>query len=214
MGAVEGTEGAVLVARRTFDKVEALPLEVAELLNVEELRTLDDVHDGWGMAIWYVCHAVIAAPTASTAAKEAARWTLANFIPSKRELQATFVAEASRARDREPLLTEGRAKLDLIPTEGGGTLFHWAQAFIEAGKGLDPLLQGRAEAKVDRSEAGKLRSQLISRLVRLRQAMGELLEETPDGGAAIIQSVFSYYDMLEAMRAKGSQDPTPPVPAT
>ena len=186
LNSVTGIESLVGITERTFAKVEALPAEVLKLLNVAELRTLDQVHDGWGSAIWHVCEGVLAAPTASAAAKEAARWTLDNLVPSKRELQATFVLEASRARDREVKLTEGRAKLESIPTVDGGTLHQWAHAFIEAGKGLDPLLHDRAESRVDRSEAGKLRGQLIGQIARLREVIGEVLEETPDRGAAVL----------------------------
>ena len=212
LNSVTGIESLVGITERTYAKVEALPAEVLKLLNVAELRTLDQVHDGWGMAIWHVCEGVLVAPTASAAAKEAARWTLDNFVPSKSELRATFVLEASRARDREVKLTEGRAKLESIPTVDGGTLHTWAHAFIEAGKGLDPLLHDRAESRVDRSEAGKLRGQLIGQIARLREVIGEVLEETPDHGAAVLKSLFGYYDMLVEMRAKGSQDPTPPPP--
>ena len=212
LAAVPGIEGVVLVTRRVFDKIEALPAEVVGLLNTVELRTLDDVHDGWGMSIWYACHAVLSAPTASAAAKQAAQWTLTNFIPERRELQASFVTEASRARDREVKLTEGRAMLESIPVVDGGTLYHWAQAFIEAGMGLDPLLHGRAEGRVDRSEAGKLRGQAIARIARLREVIGDVLAETPDGGAKVLQDLFGYGDLLVDMRKRGDTSPTPKPP--
>lgn len=213
LDSVTGIAALVGVTERTFGKLEALPAEVLKLLNANELRTLDQVHDGWGSAIWHVCEGVLAAPTASAAAKEAARWTLDNFVPSKSELRATYVLEASRARDREVKLTEGRAKLESIPTVDGGTLHTWAVAFIEAGKGLDPLLHDRAEGRVDRSDASKLRGQMIGQIARLREVIGEVLEETPDQGAAVLKSLFGYYDMLVEMRSKGSQEPTPTPPA-
>ena len=213
LAAVEGIGGLVRVARRTYDKVEALPPELIGLLNSGELKALDGVHDGWGMGVWNVCHGALSAPTASAELKHIAQWTLTHFIPEKRELQASFVTEATRARDREPKLAEGRAMLETVPMPDGGTLYQWVHSFLEAGKGLDPLLHGRAEARVDRSEAGKLRGQLIGQIARLREVIGDVLEETPDHGAAVLQSLFGYYDMLVEMRRSGSEDPTPPPPA-
>ena len=212
LDSVTGSAPWVRVAEGTFNKVEALPPEVLRLLNAAELRTLDQLHDGWGSAIRHVCEGVLLAPTASAAAKAAAQWTLDNFVPSRSELRATYVLEASRARDREVKLTEGRAMLESIPVPDGGTLHTWAVAFVEAGKGLDPLLHDRAEARVDRSEAAGLRGQLIGQIARLREVIGELLAETPDHGAAVLKSLFGYYDMLVEMRSKGSQDPTPTPP--
>jgi hypothetical protein len=213
LAAVPGIDGVVQSARRIYEKIEALPPEVLGLLNVDELKALDGVHDGWGMGVWYACQATLSAPTASAELKRTAQWTLTNFIPEKRELQATFVKEATRARDREPTLAEGRAQLEAVPMTDGRTLYAWVHDFLEAGKGLDPLLQGRAEGQVDRSEAGKLRGLLIGRLAKLREAIADVLEETPDGGAAVLQGLFGYYDLLADMRSKNSKEPTPPPPA-
>ena len=84
--------------------------------------------------------------------RRSGRWILSREgnqqtrVPLKSELRATYVLEASRARDREVKLTEGRAMLESIPVVDGGTLHTWAQAFIEGRPA--PLSQHRNSACV------------------------------------------------------------------
>ena len=210
--AVTDAAGGARALDRTLAKLVALPAEVkGRLTNADALADGDDVHDGFGTALWHLAQAYLALPTASPQARAAARYVVATFIPERRELGDSFATEARRATGRVPALTTGRPQLDVLPVEGG-TSHLWASGFVEAGAALAPLLEGRADAKGTRSTAATLRAQAIGQTNRFRGAVRDALSDTPDQGAAVDKRLFAYLDLLADMRDRGSVEPTPPPP--
>ena len=210
VNAIADVAGGANVLDRTYVKLAALPPELGGgATNAEALESGDSLHDGFGLALWYLAHAYLAAPNATPQARAGAQYILANFITERRELNDSFATEAGRAATRQPKLVEGRTQLDALPVEGG-TAHLWATAYIDAGMSLAPLLQGRADAKGARTPAGALRAQAIGQIGRFRAAIHDALIDTPDQGHAVDKRLFAYLDLLAELRNRGSNEPTPP----
>lgn len=196
----------------TLGEVEALPPEsFGEKPNAEELKTVDDHHDGIGLALFYLALAYRACPTASAEAKQAAKLILDRYVPSRGHLRATYATEAARAKSRQAPLAADKPTLDHLPVEGG-TAHDWATTYVEDGLKLDALLFGRADQTGTRTPASRLRVQAIGEVGTLRDTIAQALRRTPDGGRAVDKWLFGYLDLLADMRGRGSKEPTPPPP--
>jgi hypothetical protein len=213
-----------LTVRR--DKIAALPPELKGRPLADELSVADGRHDGCGGAMRCYLDAVLRHPDSSPELVAAAKKLLSDFVPTFEALQARYDVEANSAKGREALLTTLHPELTMfpVPVPAGGTLLDWATAHVDAGKQLATLLSQRADAK-SRKAASTLRTEVVSKLTRLREDLLEALKDDPDLPADLEAQVFGYLDLLEkadadaaaAEKKKGTakkpdeSDPSKPV---
>ncbi|MRG96459.1 hypothetical protein [Polyangium spumosum] len=167
----------------------------------EELEETDGEYDGLGGAIYFTTEAYLRFPGADPILVAAAKRIRAAFIPELDELRDSYADEAAAATTREGKLTELEADLKLFPTAYGGTLHDWATAYVTTGKKLSTLLSQRADAGTDgRKSAGKLRSECVALLNRVRGAVADDVAISPDLPRDLDAQVFGYLDELEQRR--------------
>lgn len=195
---------------KRLEAIRTLPGALTARPLADELETVDQSHDGFGAAIFFVCRAYEEVPDLEPTVRAAVQRVRAALIPNLGELRRTYVDEAEAAIKREPELTRMRADMELIPVFGG-TLLDWAKSFIDQGKRLDGLLSQRgtaqAEASVssgERRRSAGLRSNTLALLRRMREGLDDelLSDETIDRG--LVGQIFGYYD--EVVRVRAAQD--------
>ena len=191
----------MLLKRR--DAVNALPSAFlgGKPLAVE-LGEMDDRHDGFGGAVWFVTEGYVRNPKTPTEQLDAIKRIRAAFIPALGDLTASYATEAEAAIKRKPDLVTLKADLTLFPIAGGLTLLDWVTDFLDAGQSLSELLSNRADVdESGRKDASKLRSQTIGLLNRFRGALADEVEDNTALPRNLDQQVFGYFDELESMRA-------------
>ncbi len=181
----------------------------------EALGHVDARHDGFGAALWHLCHAYLALPDAPPEVRAAAERIVAAFVPERRELTASYATEAARARTHRPKLTELATDLALLPVSGGDTAATWASEFVAAGDGIDDLLSGRAtimaeSTGVSGAQAGALRSRALGVVNRARAAIRDDIEDDPTLPRNLDALIFGYLDLLDR-RPAGGPRPAPPA---
>jgi hypothetical protein len=191
----------MLLKRR--DAVNALP---AAFLGgkplTAELSEKDEIHDGHGGAVWFVTEGYLRNPRTSPEQLEAIKRIRAAFIPTLKDLSASYATEAEAAIKRKPALVTLEADLKLFPIAGGLTLRDWVTDFLDAGQSLSELLSDRADVDDSgRKDAGKLRSETVGLLNRFRGALADEVDDNTALPRNLDQQVFAYFDELEGMRA-------------
>ena len=171
----------------------------------EDLGTADGIHDGVGTAVFYLCEAILAHPDLSPELKHTAEVARATFIPLLANLRQPFADEAATALSNRPKLARQKATLKTIQVPGGGSLFDWVKAFVDAGDTIDGLLRKRAQALAtadDASGTAALRGGTLGLLSRFREA---LKDELADDGSKLAAGheahLFAYLDKLASDRA-------------
>jgi len=213
LDAITDAAGYARVLERVLAQIEVLgPEALGRAVNADDLATADALHDALGNAIADVAQAHANHPTLSREVQDAARFALELLVPSRRQLQASYGSEASRAAERRPRVEAGRARLELLKT-ADGSLYGWAVAFLDAGDHIGSLLSGRADTKGDRTLAPGLRTTALGKLGRLRAAVADALDQDPDNARRVDNRLFGYLDLLSSMRDRGSSEATPPPPA-
>lgn len=167
-----------------------------------ELADADDIHDGYGSALWHFTEAYLILPGAPEEITAAARRIRAAFIPRLDELGESYASEAARAQARRAEAESLKADLKLFPVVGGKALDRWVDAYLGAGERLSDLLGQRADKDTgNRKDAGKVRTATIGMLRRLRGALADELEYDPKLPRNLDTQVFGYLDQLAKMRA-------------
>jgi hypothetical protein len=207
-----------------LDAIEALPPVLTSRPLADELAAEDQLHDGLGSAIWYLCQAYMHHPTVAAETRKAAERVLTTFIPSLGELRRPYADEAVAAQQHEPEIERLTAELGRFPVAGGGTLNDWVVAFVGQGKKLDGLLSQRGEVTSvggnERRQAVTLRSSTVGLLGRLRASLEDELMVEARFDRTMADQVFGYHDELlrlrtEQARARASaKTPQTPPPQT
>ena len=206
--------------RAKKEAIEALPdAALVRLPFADELNGADAVHDGVGAAVFYMCEAILAHPALSEDVKRTAEVVRGTFIPLLSNLRQPFADEAAAALANRPKLVRSKAQLKAVQVPGGGSLYDWVKAFVDAGDAIDGLLRKRAHALAtteDASGSPLLRSATIGLLVRFREA---LRDEVSDEGSKLPRDheahLFAYFDKLASDRSSKSgregaeEDPMP-----
>lgn len=201
-----------------LDAIEALPPVLTSRPLADELAAEDQLHDGLGAAVWYLCQAYVHHPTLAKEIRAAAEKVLATFIPSLGELRRPYADEALAAQQHEPEIERLVAELGRFPVAGGGTLNDWVVAFVGQGKKIDALLSQRGEVTAvggqERRQAATLRSSTVGLLGRLRASLQDELLVDARLDRTMPDQVFGYHDELlrlrtEQARARASAK-TPP----
>lgn len=217
LGAFPSGAAAVKLLNNKRNALGKLPAVSAGRPLVDDLDTVDSRHDALGHALHHFTAAYLRYPDTSPAIVDAAKKIRAAFIPTLEDLSATYAAEAKAALDRKPSLTELKPELEMFPLAGGGTLFTWADQFLQAGNKIDELLGQRADIeKQNRKDAGRLRVELIGLLNRLRKTLAAELVDDPALPQDLDARVFGYLDLLEkhaADAAAKGQSPADLPPA-
>jgi len=179
-----------------------------------DLHDKDIEHDGLGAALHYFCLAVEAHPKIPAQTKLVAKHSRETLVPNLGVLRRNYADEAAAAIDNRKALETLENGLTSLKTPDGSTLFAWASDFVNAGDGIDTLLQARAKiqhAGEDASATAPLRAATIGLLGRFRDALRDEMEE--DGSTLPTDheaKLFAYLDKLAADRA--SQAPASPSP--
>lgn len=168
----------------------------------DEITLADEVHDGFGGAIWYLVQAYQRWPQVPPNVQAAVKRIQAAFIPELDDLNASYVLEADAAIKHRDALQTLEADLKLIPIAGGLSLYDWGKGFVAGGDLVGTLLSQRADAATGtRSEAGKIRSSAVGVLGRFRGALGDELGVNPTLPKDLDAQVFGYFDELDGMRS-------------
>lgn len=171
----------------------------------DELEAIDNIHDGYGGAVFFTTEAYLRLPGASKELVDAAQRIRRSFIPSLAELGASYAIEAERAMERKPLLESHREDLQRFPVAGYGTLYDVAKGFLNAGEQLHQLLGDRSDMSPNaRKEATTLRSATVGLLTRFREDLVRELQRNPALPRDLEQRVFAYFDTLEKMQTRST----------
>lgn len=196
-------EGRLRVKQRALD---AIPEPTGRVMPLaDELGEQDATYDGLGAAIHYLCLAVEIHPALAPTLKTAARETRETFVPQLGVLRRPYADEAATALEKRPELLRLKHELKGLSVPGGGTLEHWAKAFLDAGDAIDRLLRERAKllnTGENAAATAPLRSSTVGLLSRFRDALRDEIEE--DGSALPREheaTLFAYVDQLSAQRA-------------
>lgn len=168
----------------------------------DALNETDDVHDGFGHALWHLTEAYLQLPEPNATVVAAISRIRAGLIPQRGDLRESYADEAEAATRRYENLSELEADLKSIPVAmGGSTLYDWTLGYLNAGRKLGTLLSARADLSGSgRTGASKLRVETIGLLNRVRQAIAD--ESQVNALPADIDTqIWGYFDELEAHRA-------------
>ncbi|MDI1479144.1 hypothetical protein [Polyangium sp. y55x31] len=191
----------ILLAKK--NQIDALPgaLTGGKPL-AESIAEADDVHDGFGAAIWHMTEAYARWPKAPAHVRAAVERVRAAFIPELDDLRASYVEEAHAAFEHRKQIEALKADLQLIPISDGGTLLDWAEGYVGAAEQIGALLSQRADADTGaRRDAGRIRTSTLAVLGRFRGALGDELAVNPALPRDLEAQVFGLFDQLDQMRA-------------
>ncbi len=177
-----------------------------------DLDALDENHDGYGGAIYFVTEVYLRLPGADPETVAAAHRVRAAFIPALADLGAAYATEADRAIERKPLLSSMKEDLQRFPLADGSTLLDTATAFLDAGESIHRTLSDRADVpKGVRKEAAKLRSATVGTLSRLRADVVREVKKDSTLPRDLEARLFGYFDTLEAMKPATKADANAPA---
>ncbi|MDI1451612.1 hypothetical protein [Polyangium sp. 6x1] len=191
----------ILLAKK--QQIDALPgaLTGGKPL-AEAIAEADDVHDGFGAAIWHMTEAYGRWPKAPAHVRAAIERVRAAFIPELDDLRASYVEEAHAAFQHRKQIEALKADLQLIPIAEGQTLLDWAEGYAAAAEQIGALLSQRADADTDaRRDAGRIRTATLAVLGRFRGALGDEVAANPALPRDLDAQVFALFDQLNQMRA-------------
>jgi hypothetical protein len=170
-----------------------------------ELDDADEVHDGFGAAIYYATEVAFRLPDATPELRAAARRIREALIPDLAELRAPYFVEADRAEARRPLLEELKPELMKFQVTGQGTLFDVAVKFLDAGMLLQELLSQRPDAMhVSHREAVRIRADTTALVERLRADLRLEARQDTSLPQDLEQRLFAPFDAMLAS-ARSSQ---------
>lgn len=209
------------VLRDKKDRIDALPEAMTGGRPLAEAMTeLDDQHDGFGAALWYITEAYLRCPDVSTHTRKIIERIRSVFIPELEVIRAPYADEVEAALRNKNDLAEFESDLKAIPLAEGKTLYDWCVGFIAKGEQLGQLLSQRADlSAISRVEASKIRAATVGTLGRLRAALADEMSVNPDLPADLEAQIFGYFDELDQMaadaaaaRRRPSQMPPPAEP--
>jgi hypothetical protein len=186
------------------------PLLLRERPLADELDVTDDLHDGYGAAVWFAMNSYLRLPEEAPEVHQEAELVLQVFIPSLSELKASYADEAARAKERLSTLTEHKELLQRFPVRANRTLYDLVEKFLLAGVRLDALLSERArrnaakkeDADAEQKTASKLLNETVKLIRDCRSSMANDLKAQPKLPRNLDAQVFGYLDDLIARRAE------------
>lgn len=204
------------------ERIDALPEALTGGRPLAEAMTeIDDQHDGFGAALWYITEAYLRCPDVSAATRKVIERIRSVFIPELEVIRAPYADEAEAAARNKNDLAEYESDLKAIPLAEGKTLYDWCMGFVKKGEELGVLLSQRADlSAVSRVEAGKLRAATVGALGRFRAALADEASVNPNLPADLDAKLFSFFDELDKMAAdalaarKRPATPEPPAEPT
>ncbi|MDC0745061.1 hypothetical protein [Polyangium mundeleinium] len=191
----------ILLAKK--QQIDALPVALTGGKPLAEaIAEADDMHDGFGAAIWHLTEAYGRWPKAPPHVRTAIERVRAAFIPQLDDLQATYVKEVHAAIENRKRLESLKADLQLIPVADGRTLLDWVEGYVGAAEQIGALLSQRADADTGaRRDAGRIRTATLAVLGRFRGALGDEIAVNPALPRDLDAQVFGFIDQLGQMRA-------------
>lgn len=200
-------------------ELHGLPPEVtgATRQTTEVLTETDDLHDGFGAAIYYQTEAYLRAPDSSRELKIAAQDLRDAFITKLSELRGSYSDESTRAKERLPKLDIHKSKLQLFPIAGGKTLYDWAKSYINNGIKLAELMSARAYTEASltdpvKSKAALLRGEVIRTLFNLRALLQQELKQNASLPPNLDALLFGLFDELQQKRQAAIAPTLPSFP--
>ncbi|MDC3960294.1 hypothetical protein [Polyangium jinanense] len=206
------TYESILLAKK--QQIDALPgaLTGGKPL-AESMAEADDVHDGFGSAIWHMTEAYERCPKVPAHVRAAVGRVRAAFIPQLDDLQATYVQEVHAAIEHRKKIDDLKADLQLIPIAEGLTLLDWAEGYVGAAEQIGALLSQRADADTGtRRDAGRIRTSTLAVLGRFRGALGDEIAVNAALPRDLDARVFGLFDQLAQMRADAIASKAAPAP--
>ncbi|MRG90447.1 hypothetical protein [Polyangium spumosum] len=206
----------ILLAKK--QQIDALPgtLTGSKPL-AEEIAEADDMHDGFGGAIWHMAEAYARWPKAPEHVRAAALRVRAAIIPELDNLQASYVEEVHAAIENRKKIEGLKTDLQLIPVAEGLTLLDWAEGYVGTAEQIGTLLSQRADADTGaRRDAGRIRTAALAVLGRFRGALNDEVSVNLALPRDLEAQVFGLFDQLAQMRAdalankKGPPGGSPP----
>ena len=189
--------------------IDDLPVDVTTGTALSaELSEADLTHDGYARAIWHITDAYLGCPNIDDDVREAATRIRQQFIPALSQLKAPYTIEAKRAADRQKVLADYKADLQMFPVivakgDKKSTLYDWVKGYLDAGRSLDTLLSERADADYDsRAGAAPLRTSILGQLGRMRDALADEVASKPALSRTLVTDVFAYFDQMDAAATK------------
>ncbi|MBI5497302.1 MAG: hypothetical protein HY904_19970 [Deltaproteobacteria bacterium] len=191
--------------KQKLSGIAALPAALTGTPLAKELDQTDLTHDEMAAGVWHVLEAHLSISSTPAAVREAAQRIRQDLVPTLAGTQAAYPDQAAAAKEREPALERRKADLQMFPVAGGGTLYDWAAAHVQAGVKMDSLLSSRADlaapSVTSRKQAGVLRNSTVGLLGRLRAAVRDECSVRTDLPQNTEEQLFSYLDALSSHRA-------------
>lgn len=194
------------VLRDKKDRIEALPEALTGGRPLAEAMTeIDDHHDGYGAALWYMTEAYLRCPEVSAHTRKIIERIRSIFIPELEVIRAPYADEAEAAARNKNDLVEYESDLKAIPLADGKSLYDWCVGFVNKGEELGVLLSQRADlTAIGRVEASKLRAATVGTLGRLRAALADEMSVNPNLPTDLDAKIFGLFDELDKMAADAS----------
>ena len=179
--------------------LDALPL-------ADDLAEVDDEHDAFGRAIYYVGKAVASLKTIDSDTRKTFGEINRQVVPSLGTLMASYEDEAAMADEKQKILAKYDAFLEAFRFGESLTLKDLLTGHVRAAERIKDLLSARAEEvaedKVSRNrQIMALRGATLGLLSRFRQALIDEVKTNPDLPDDLDTKVFAFFDQLEANRA-------------
>lgn len=201
-----------------LEQLEALVPDFSKdtLPLTEQLRALDEVHDGHLRAAHFYLRAVEALPDLDDARKQAAARIREGLVPSLEVVRLPYADQLAQASGLRGNLDALREELLLFPTHEGD-LGAWIGAAFDAAAQMEALLTQRATTEAAQrgeslqlGEASQLRLRALGVLGTVRASIPLELKRRPELSKSIESEIFRLLDNLAAARANAAQDPASP----
>lgn len=190
---------------KQLKQIEALPeAQRGARPLAQELGSKDQIHDGFGEAIFHLTGAVLTHPTAPAEMKASAQRVRDTFVPKLGVLRVSYADEAAAALRKRPLVGEHKADLQAIavPYPAGASLLDWVTSFLDAGDAINQLLNDRSLAGAEQLSvpAMTVRTTTLGILSRFRAALLDEIEDDTTLPRDLEARIFSYFDQLQSTR--------------
>jgi hypothetical protein len=198
-------------------ELQALPPDVAGATrqSTSVLTETDDLHDGFGGALYYQTEAYLRAPDTSRELRIAIQELRDTFITKLSELRSSYSDESTRAKERLPKLEIYKSKLQLFPIAGGKTLYDWAKSYLNNGIKLAELMSARAFTEASftdpvKSKAASLRMEAVGVILNLRVLLQQEMKQNTSLPPNLDALMFGLFDELQQKR-QAATAPTVPI---
>lgn len=188
---------------------DALPL-------AEQLRALDELHDGHLRATHFYLRAVEALPNLDEPRKAALARIREGLLPSLEVVRLPYADQLAQASGLRGNLDGLRADLALFPTHEGD-LGGWIAAAFDAAAQMERLLAQRATSEVAQraeqsafGEVSQARLRALGVLGAVRASIPLELKRRPELSKNVEDEVFRLLDNLASTRANAAQTPAAP----